>query len=47
MVNRCNNYQALKKENDKLKSQIAALAKEIEDWKALVDNQQQQRQADQ
>ena len=38
MVNRSNNYEALKKENDELKSQIGALTKEIEDWKALVDN---------
>lgn len=41
MVNKANNYQALKKEND-LKSQISVLKKEIRDWKALVENHQRQ-----
>lgn len=42
MVNKTNNYQALKKENDDLKSQISVLTKEIRDWKALVENHQRQ-----
>lgn len=36
------NYQALKKENDDLKSEISVLTKEIRDWKALVENHQRQ-----
>ena len=42
MVHKTNNYQALKKENDDLKSQISVLTKEIRDWKALVENHQRQ-----
>ena len=42
MVNKTNNYQALKKENDDLKSQMSVLTKEIRDWKALVENHQRQ-----
>ena len=42
MVNKTNNYQALKKENDDFKSQISVLTKEIRDWKALVENHQRQ-----
>lgn len=42
MVHKTNNYQALKKDNDDLKSQISVLTKEIRDWKALVENHQRQ-----
>ena len=42
MVKKTDNYQALKKENDDLKSQIALLTKEIQDWKTLVESHQWQ-----